>query len=50
MGEALAEDDVALRERRVEVARANSWEVRYREIRGLLQEALSRTRPIGTAR
>lgn len=37
---ALAEDSAALRRQRVEAARASSWNVRYRQIRQLLDTAL----------
>ena len=40
--EAVAEDDAELRVERVELARGNSWEGRYREIRGYVEEALAR--------
>ncbi|MEW6755306.1 MAG: hypothetical protein AB1505_30640 [Candidatus Latescibacterota bacterium] len=38
---ALLEDDPDLRQRRVAVARQNAWEIRYPEIRRLLDEVLS---------
>jgi glycosyltransferase involved in cell wall biosynthesis len=37
---ALNEDNVELRERRVEAAKASSWQVRYRQIRQLVGKAL----------
>ena len=40
---AVAEDRPDLRARRVELARANSWEARYREIRGYVEEAQGRS-------
>lgn len=37
--EAVLEDDVGLRRRRVELARGNSWEARFEKIRGLVEGA-----------
>ena len=39
---ALSQDNPQMRQRRIELARANSWEVKYGEIRTLVKEAMIR--------